>query len=123
MDRLPLMAHYAVGFLRRPPGPPPLTEEEANRLQEAHLAHLRQLVERGEVIAVGPFEEETDLRGMLVFRTSSLDHARELMRDDPAIRAGRLSLELRTWWAAAALAGLRAPGPSDGAGPLTFETD
>ncbi|HTS33644.1 MAG TPA: YciI family protein [Thermoplasmata archaeon] len=117
------MAHYAVGFLRRPVALSPLTEEEAGRLQEAHLAHLRHLVEQGELVAVGPFEEETELRGMLVFRTSSLEHARELMREDPAVRAGRLTLELRTWWATAALAGLRAPGTTAGPGALTFETD
>ncbi len=123
MDRLPPMARYAVGFLHRPPLLPPLPREELERIQEAHLAHLRHLVEQGELIVVGPFEEDTELRGLLVFRTSSVDHARDLMRDDPALRAGCLVLDLRTWFALAALAGLRAPTTTPGPGPLTFESD
>ncbi len=123
MERLPPMAHYAVGFLRRPPGLPPLPPEEADRLQEAHLAHLRHLVEEGELIVVGPFGEDTELRGMMVFRAGSLEHARALMAGDPAVRSGRLLLELRTWFAPAALAGLETPATSPGPGPLTFESD
>ena len=117
------MAHYVVGFLRRASHPPQLREEELERLQEGHLAHLRRLREQGELILTGPFEEDTDLRGLLVFRTNSLDHAHELMRNDPTLLGGRLVLELHPWYSLAALAGLQAPGTSQDPGPLTFETD
>ena len=124
VDRLPPMALYVVGFLRRPATLlPPLPPSEANRLQEDHLAHLRRLREEGELILTGPFEEDTELRGLLVFRTSSLDHARELMGEDPIVRSGRLLLELRTWYTLASLGGLGAPAVSPGPGPLTFESD
>jgi uncharacterized protein len=123
LDRLPPMANYVVGFLRRPDPRPQVSADEGERLQEAHLGYLRQLRERGELILTGPFLEATDLRGLLVFRTRSVDRARELMTDDPLVRGGHLVLDLLTWYTVAALAGLEAPSSAPGEGPLTFETD
>jgi len=122
VDRLPPMTHYVLGLLHRPPGLPSLPEGEAARLQERHLAHLRHLRESGELIASGPFEEETALRGILIFRTDSVARARELMRDDPAVSSGRLRLELYTWYAPA---GLGTPGTTTApvGTELTFDTD
>ncbi|HYB63081.1 MAG TPA: YciI family protein [Thermoplasmata archaeon] len=122
VDRLPPMTHYVLGLLHRPSGLPSLSDGEAARLQEAHLAQLRRLRESGELIASGPLEEETALRGILIFRTSSVARARELMRDDPAVSSGRLRLELYTWFAPA---GLSTPGatPAPLGTELTFDTD
>ncbi|HYA10393.1 MAG TPA: YciI family protein [Thermoplasmata archaeon] len=120
VDRLPPMTHYVLGLLRRPHGLPALAEEEANRLQEAHLAHLRRLRESGETIATGPLEGDLELRGILIFRTDSVARAEELMRSDPVVRGGRLLLELHRWYAPAGLAVAEVAGsPSE----LTFETD
>lgn len=120
-NRLPPMARYVLGLLRRPPAPPPRTAAEAERLQEAHLAYLRTLRESGELITCGPMLEDVDLRGVLVFRTDSIDRARQLMRDDPLLGGGFLRLELFTWFAPAGLT-LAGEGPPPATG-LTFETD
>jgi uncharacterized protein len=119
-DRLPPMARYVMGLLRRPPSPPPTGPGEAERLQEAHLAHLRRLLESHELLACGPFLEETALRGALLFRTDSIDAARRSMTTDPLVASGRLLLELYTWYAPAALGG---PGPPSPSTELTFESD
>jgi len=121
-ERLPPMSRYVLGLLRRPDGLPALGQEEAALLQEGHLAHLRRLRESGLLITVGPLEEDTPLRGVLVFRTSSVNEARELMRTDPIVGAGRLVLELFTWYAPSGLqvAAPETPAPDSG---LTFETD
>lgn len=120
MDRLPPMTRYVLGLLRRGPSKPPSAAPEADALQEQHLAHLRQLRESGELITTGPLEEETPLRGLLVFRTDEIPRARELMRTDPLVAGGFLVLELYTWFAPAGLAlSTRRESPTD----LTFETD
>jgi uncharacterized protein len=120
VERLPPMARYVLGLLRRPSGAPSLPSADLERIQESHLAHLRHLLEAGELITCGPLEEETDLRGILIFRTDSLAHARELMGADPAVVSGRLVLDLYTWYAPAGL-GLRGAAPPTP--DLTFETD
>jgi len=120
MDRLPPMTHYVLGLLRQAPVVPQRTEEEAADLQEAHLAHLRRLRETGELIAVGPVEEEGVLRGILVFRTEDISRARELMKTDPLVGGGYLVLDLYTWFAPA---GLTVSNPSGSTTDLSFESD
>jgi uncharacterized protein YciI len=114
------MTHYIVGLLRRGARPRTGAEAELDRLQERHLAHLRHLRETGELIATGPFEEETDLRGLLLFRTGSVAHARSTMAHDPLVEAGYLLLDLFTWFAPEGLAvSPRSDRPTD----LTFDSD
>jgi len=49
------------------------------------------------LIVAGPFGDEGTLRGIFVFRVSSIEEARLLTETDPAIKAGRLALELHPW--------------------------
>jgi uncharacterized protein YciI len=108
------MTHYVVGLLRRVPHRPAISAPEADRIQEEHLATIRRLREAGELITAGPFEEDGDLRGILIFSTASVERARELTRSDPAIAGGHLALELLTWFAPAGLGvGSGASGPAD----------
>jgi uncharacterized protein len=103
------------------PNRPAISEEEADRIQEAHLAHLRRLRESGELITTGPLEEDVDIRGFMVFSTPSVEHARALMESaDAALLHGRLTLELYTWYAPA---GLRVGPPMADPTDLDFQTD
>lgn len=105
------MTHYVLGLLRRPTDAPARTPEEADALQEQHLAYLRRLRESGELITTGPVEERGELRGVLVFSTESVTTARELMESDPLVAGGYLVLDLYTWFSPAGL-GL-SPDPAD----------
>lgn len=120
VDRLPPMTHYVLGVLRRPTSIPRPTAEDAGALQERHLAHLRRLRESGELITNGPVEETGELRGILIFRTDSIDRAREVMRTDPLLAGGYLVLDLYRWLSPA---GLDVTDRSTTAPNLTFETD
>ena len=62
-----------------------------------------KLNQAGKLVVAGPFSDNTELRGMLIFKLNSVDEARELMQADPAIQAGRLTLELHPWFAATGL--------------------
>ncbi|HEX2774880.1 MAG TPA: YciI family protein [Micromonosporaceae bacterium] len=90
--------HHTVVLLVRPPDAPDLPEEALDRLQDAHLAHQAGLVERGHVIAAGPFLDPDDerLRGLCVLNVDP-EMARELYSNDPAVRAGRLAVRVMTW--------------------------
>jgi len=102
-DKLPEMTTYVIGLYRRAKDVRSLSEEEANRIQEGHMAKIRQMSERGEIITAGPFEEDGDLRGLLIFATGSVERAREMFAADPAILAGRIVLEFLTWYGPAGL--------------------
>jgi uncharacterized protein len=96
--KLPPMTHYVLGLFRRAPDARPISEEEAGAIQEAHTANILRLTKEGKLLTAGPFEEDGALRGVLIFSTDSVDRARETMGSDPAIVAGRLVLDLYTWF-------------------------
>lgn len=73
---------------------------EAAKIQEQHLAHLNKLAEAGKLIVAGPFENGGDHRGLLIFDVETVDEALKLEGEDPAVKAGRLSMEAFYWWGA-----------------------
>ncbi|MFG1951515.1 YciI family protein [Micromonospora sp. NPDC048830] len=89
---------HTVVLLVRPPDAPELPPDAAERLRDAHLAHHAGLVERGLVLAAGPFVDPDDERmSGFVMLPVGPDEARELYRDDPAVRAGRLVARVASW--------------------------
>ena len=73
---------------------------EAATIQQQHLAHLNKLSEKGKLIVAGPFENGGDHRGLLIFDVETVDEAIKLEGEDPAVKAGRLSMEAFYWWGA-----------------------
>ena len=93
------LERYSFVLLRRPADAPDLPEERLEEIQEQHLAHLGVLRERGVLLLAGPFGDQPDeaLRGLCIF-DAGLDETRALMAEDPAVVAGRLVVDVMTWW-------------------------
>ena len=70
---------------------------EVQELQKAHIANIERLAKLGKIVAAGPFGDDGDLRGIFVFRVSSLEEAQDLCATDPMIKVGRLAVELHPW--------------------------
>ena len=94
------MATYQVAFYRKGPAWTPSTTPEHQKLQSEHMAHIGKMADTGKLIIAGPFTDNGDLRGMLIFRLDTLEEARALAEQDPAVKAGRLVLEWHPWFAA-----------------------
>jgi uncharacterized protein YciI len=71
---------------------------ETARIQEGHMANIRRMAGLGKLVAAGPMGDDGDLRGIFIFRGASLDEAKQLSAEDPAIKVGRLKIELFEWW-------------------------
>jgi uncharacterized protein YciI len=91
------MVSYQLAFLKAGPNRKPGDDPETETIQAAHMAHIRKMGEAGQLVAAGPFVEEGPLRGIFVFKLDTIEQARELARQDPAVQAGRLVLETYTW--------------------------
>ena len=91
---------FELVLLRRPENPPDYDDAELERIQREHLAHHARLRASGEVVTNGPVIEPPDpsLRGLTFYRTGSLEEARRLAEADPAVRAGRLAVDIMTWY-------------------------
>jgi uncharacterized protein YciI len=66
-------------------------------LQKAHLANIYRLAETKKLVVAGPFGDDTNLRGIFVFKVASIAEARALAATDPAVQAGRLAIDMHPW--------------------------
>jgi uncharacterized protein YciI len=96
------MKQYALAFLKSGPTRSH-SEEEARRLQRAHLDNINRLADEGKLVLAGPFLDEGEVRGIYVFDVRTVEEARALTESDPSIRAGRLVMELHPWYGSAGL--------------------
>ena len=89
---------YSLVLLRRGPRAHEFGEEELERLQAQHLAHLDAMRGRGVLLVAGPFRDQEDesFRGMCVYRTG-LAETRTLAEADPSVQAGRMRVDVMTW--------------------------
>ena len=89
---------YSFVLLKRGPRALECSDEELDRLQEQHLAHLDAMKEQGHPLA-GPFSDQPDetLRGFCLYRTS-VEETRRLAEPDPSVQAGRMAVDVMGWW-------------------------
>ena len=76
------------------------SEEEANKLQTAHLAHQGKMAEDNKLCLAGPMGDDGDWRGILILNVPNEDEAKSLIESDPMVKAGRLNYILKPWWGA-----------------------
>lgn len=89
---------YTIALLQLREDAPPLSPDDEAALQDAHMAHLSRLHDRGDLLAAGPVlgEPERRLRGLGIYR-GDVDEVRALVEDDPGVRSGRYRTELHPW--------------------------
>jgi uncharacterized protein YciI len=94
------MTTYYVAFLYKGPAWSPEETPERAKIQEGHMANIQKMAATGKLLVAGPFTDDGDLRGLFVFGTSSLEEAKAMAEQDPAVKAGRLRFEWHPWFAA-----------------------
>jgi uncharacterized protein YciI len=92
---------YQLVLLRRPANAPELPDDRLQELQREHVAFYGGMRGAGHVVTNGPVHNSPDetLRGIAVYRAESESDALALARSDPSVRAGRLMVDVMTWWA------------------------
>jgi uncharacterized protein YciI len=85
---------YFMGLMRRGPRWNEIEGPEAAALLPRHLGYLRQQSEAGRYLAAGPVLDEGEFAGVLLIRASSLANAQALVQADPAVEAGRLTVQV-----------------------------
>lgn len=87
---------YYFGILKRGPNRSQ-PADEAQKIQTGHLQHIGDMARSGKLVAAGPFGDDGDMRGILLFKTASADEAIALESTDPAVVSGRLVHEVHPW--------------------------
>lgn len=87
---------YIFGFLRAHPERTEIAAEKAQEVQRLHMAHLEKMGAMGYLVAAGPLGDP-DLRGVVLFHGITLEKARELASQDPAVQSKRLIVDVAPW--------------------------
>jgi uncharacterized protein YciI len=82
---------YTIVFLNKKVSVEQLKEDTAQKLMDGHMANIRRLAKEGKLLAAGPFEGGG---GMFIFNTTSEEEAQGWLITDPAVRAGRWTIEI-----------------------------
>jgi uncharacterized protein YciI len=69
----------------------------AMKIQTQHLNHLDSLAGIGVLNVAGPFLEEHNWRGLLIFDVKTKEEAESYVKKDPAVKAGRLKYIILPW--------------------------
>ncbi|MBL7922803.1 MAG: hypothetical protein JNL88_01255 [Bacteroidia bacterium] len=71
----------------------------AATIQKEHLAHLGKMHESGKMCMAGPVGGDEEIRGICIYNVGSKEEAASCASADPAVKAGRLVVEVRSWYA------------------------
>lgn len=96
------MKQYVLALLKEGPNRDQ-DSATAEQLQRAHLDNIFRMAEEGKLVIAGPFTDDTDLKGIYIFNVATVEEAKALTESDPAIKAGRLIMELHPWYGSASL--------------------
>lgn len=96
------MKKYVMAFLKAGPNRGQDSATAAN-LQAAHMANIQRMANEGSLVVAGPFLDGGDIKGIYIFNVESVEKAKALTETDPAIKAGRLIMELHPWYGSAAM--------------------
>jgi uncharacterized protein YciI len=92
------LSTYYFGFLNKGPKWTAEQTPETGKIQEGHMAHLNASGKSGKLVIAGPLGDNGDIRGILVYKTATVDEARSIAEADPAVKAGQLVVELHRWF-------------------------
>ena len=67
--------------------------EDDTKIMRDHFQYLKKLLEDKHLYLAGPTLIETDPFGVLIFETKSEEEARELLINDPSVKAGIQNIE------------------------------
>ncbi len=98
------MRSYVLVILKTGPMDAKITDAaERAELFNGHFANMKRLAAEKKLVLAGPFSEDKDKRGLLIFNVESLEDAQVLVQTDPAVAAGIFTPELVKYYGSAAL--------------------
>jgi uncharacterized protein len=89
--------HFTIALLVLRDDAPEFTPEQEDALQDAHMSHLADLHQAGQLLAAGPLlDRGSQFRGLSVLNVGVAE-ARALKETDPAVQAGKYAVVTLPW--------------------------
>lgn len=78
-------------------------KEESKKIFAGHFANMSRLAKAGKLVLAGPLVEDAPNRGIYIFNVTTLKEAEDLVKTDPAVKAGVFGYEMKKLYCSAAL--------------------
>jgi uncharacterized protein YciI len=92
------LVQFQMAILKKGPAWDSTKAEDRNSILQQHLKNVLAMLDSGKLVVAGPFEDNSDLAGLFIFRTASADDAKAWVDADPAVKAGLMVAEMHPWW-------------------------
>ena len=66
----------------------------ADPAMQEHLAYIREQVEAGKYLVVGPTLDQGRIRGMAIINAATLEEAKKIVNGDKLVQSGQLTAEI-----------------------------
>jgi len=70
---------------------------QTNQVLKKHMANILKLYKERKLVLAGPFTDEGELKGILIFDVKTREEAEKIINADPAVISGDLLFEIRPW--------------------------
>lgn len=70
-------------------------EKTSEELIRNHITFLRELDRKEKLVMCGPFTDKKG--GMIILKVANLEEAKQIAANDPFVRGGVRSFEVRSW--------------------------
>ncbi len=97
-NKYPKLKQYYFVMLTAGPYAEKIDSLQLEKIQAGHMANIRKMAESGKLMIAGPFGDDGNWRGIFIIDARSEEDVKELLKNDPAIQAGRLAYEIHPWW-------------------------
>ena len=92
-----MVQYYFVNLIKGPNRTQP--DSTAKKIQAGHMANMEKMAADGKLICAGPYADDKG-GGIFIISVKTIEEARALVDNDPAVKAGRLTYEIRPWMTA-----------------------
>lgn len=82
---------YTFVFLNKKLDAEQISDEQRKKIMEGHMENMGRLSKEGKLLAAGPFDGGG---GLFIFKTTSVEEARNWLSSDPGVQAKRWNVEV-----------------------------
>lgn len=92
------LIQFQMALLKRGPKWTGESNAQTKELEIAQRAYANSLLDSGKAVIAGRFDDDGEIRGVYILRTTSPDEAKVWAENSPVIKSGHLTAEMHPWW-------------------------
>jgi uncharacterized protein YciI len=93
------LVQFQMALLKRGPKWTGDSAAQTKTLETEQRAYANSLIESGKAVIAGRFDDDGEIRGIYILRTTSADEAKTWTENSPVVKSGHIIAEMHPWWA------------------------